>query len=411
MRRAVCFRSLVKSYSKDVSGADTHPRGQEFSHEPPPLIKTCPFKLLQLHDWQIHGVRGDRSILPPALFYHGDVLGPRPLLILDHSFPSSSISNHHANQTSNSNNNSRDSGSGAYTGAPSQMPLDTFQRAAGKYASMISHLRWAYGAVYIPLVVNPDDGDVLERSCREVTAVMDALDLRWSNFLTHSYGTLVAGRLATSRAYPHRIGSFFSLDTPLITDRMFRNAKHRAELSKAAEDVNIPAEMVSFVREELLGALEEVLPCPASEADGELYEKYLFNPDAIYDKGGLIRREERYIHLRQLSNIYHPWQLVVPAGQPLSDLPLHKEFFRLRRPAVIKSARSHEELFSDSSAVELAGVLAGWMNRFEPDWMIRRRYEQAAKEMSALVVDATASKTTISPGAGGKRKKEKKSKT
>ncbi|CCW63944.1 unnamed protein product [Phytomonas sp. EM1] len=416
MRRAAWLRSLAATLSNEVHGLGTRSDGQELPNkalkddsnsavstdpksfpEADRRIEIRSFNVLKLFDWQTHCTQGDRALLPPALLYHGGALGPRPLLILDHSLPFSNMD-----------------GSDVHTDGLSNTQLDAIQSAAAKYTSMISQLVWEYGAVYIPLVVNPDGGDVIGRSCRQVCAVMDALDIRWSHFLTYSYGTLVAGRLAASQEYPHRIGSFLSLDTPLVTDSMVRNAKRRDEIAKAEKDVNVPADMLSFARDELLGALEEVLSCPAPKADGELYKRYLFNPKQIYEKGGLIRKEERYVSLRHLAGIHHPWQLMVPAGQPLSDVPVHKEFFRLRRPAVIKSAASHKELFSDCAATEIAEVLTSWMNRFEPDMMIRRRYEQAAREMSALVADATAAtpkvSTSAGTGSGGKRKKEKKQK-
>lgn len=333
------------------------------------------FASLRIQPWQICSIERSRDqLLPQSLFYHGARLGPRPLIILDHT--------------------TRDAAEAAL--------------AAKKYETLLFQLAWVYGAVYIPLHVDllNTAKDWLEHSCQQVCAVMDALDVRWTHFLTYSYGCLVAARLAASEEFPHRIGTFTSLDTPLVTRELLRNMEWREEIAKAENDVNVPEADLEFAKHGLLSALEEPLPCPA-EADKELYNDYLFHPASIFCSNGLVRREGRYVPVKHLADIRHPMQLVVPAANALVDVAVHKEFFRLRRPVVLKGCQRHEELFLEEGAKELAGFLETWMQRFEPDVYIAKRYEQAAKEMSQMMAANQTTNLTGSTEGGEQRKKKK----
>lgn len=321
--------------------------------------------------------------MPTTVLYHGDQLGPRPLVILDHSV-------------------ARPAGSASAA-------ADACTEAAEKYEALLASLAWDHGAVYVPLPVSVGEVSVMEQSCRHVSAVLDALDVRWSHFLGHSYGALVAARMAASTAHPHRIGSLLLLDTPLVTEPLVRNTRQREELAKARQDVNVPPAELSFAIESLKAALEAPLPHPAG-ADKRLYEDYLFAPATLFREDGLVRDEHRYVPVRHLAQIHHPLQLLAPAKQPVADVAIHKEFFNLRRPATIKTAESHEDLFSTKCAAEVADVVRAWMQRFEPDVVMKRRFEQAAKEMSQLMGSSTPSGEKGDAGTEKKpeKKKEKK---
>lgn len=360
---------------------------------------STPFRPYRFRAWQVltthsTGWSDDApSVLPPVVYYHGERLGPRPLLILDHTVPPPAT---------------------ATTAAPDHDP--GAETAVTKFEAMLSQLSWSHGAVYVPLHVSFGEPDVLDTACRSVCAVLDALDVHWTHFLTHSFGTLVAARMASSNTYPHRIGTFLSLDTPLVTRRLVENHAARRELAKAEVDVNVPAAELAFARESLLQALEDPLPCPAPKADSAVYETVLFDPKAVYDRGGLVRREERYIPLDRLAGLAHPWQLIVPTSNPVSEATVHKDFFGLRRPAVVKAADNHEALFSPEAAGEVGDIVRTWMNRFEPDEVIRRRYDQVAKEMTQLMgggtsgagASAGAGATAAAGGKSGKKKEKKK---
>ncbi|KAG5481833.1 hypothetical protein LSCM4_06909 [Leishmania orientalis] len=341
------------------------------------------WRTMTFKSWQLRTVEdaGDRSSMPTTVLYHGDQLGPRPLVILDHSVARSE-----------------------YSGTTI---VDAYLEAAKKYEAMLSSLAWDYGAVYVPLPVSIGEVNVMEQSCRHVCAVLDALDVQWSHVLAHSYGALVAARMAASTAYPHRIGSLVLLDTPLVTEQLVRNTKQREEIAKAREDVNVPPAELSFAIESLRSALETTLPYPAA-ADKSLYENHLFSSDSLFREKGLVRDEHRYVPVRHLAQVHHPLQLLVPVKQPITDVEIHKEFFGLRRPAAIKTADNHEEMFSAKCADEVADVVRAWMQRFEPDVVMKRRFEKAAKEMTQLM----SSNVALGEKSGGvtEKKRDRKEK-
>ncbi|KAF5225393.1 hypothetical protein ECC02_001571 [Trypanosoma cruzi] len=358
----------------------------------PPLVKeagkvaaaTTPdkprreFTSLRIQPWQRNCLGASREqMLPPSLLYHGTHLGPRPLIILDHT-----------------------------TKNTAEAAL-----AAKKYEAVLSQLSWEYGAVYIPLHVDfpYTTNGLIEQTCQQVCAVMDALDVHWTHFLTYSYGCLVAAYMAASEGFPHRIGTFISLDTPLVTRELLQNMEQREEIAKAERDVNVPEANLSFAKHNLISSLEEPFPCPA-EADKSLYHDYLFNPAEIFQSDGLVRCEERYVPVKHLADVRHPMQLVVPSANALADVTVHKEFFGLRRPVVLKGCQRHEEIFRDESAKEIAKVLETWLQRFEPDAYIAKRYEQAAAEMSQLMMSSAPANTQADSAEGGDQRKKKKEK-
>jgi pimeloyl-ACP methyl ester carboxylesterase len=343
------------------------------------LWRTFTFKA-----WQLHTVEdaAARATMPKTVLYHGEQLGPRPLVILDHSVPASESAS-------------------AVTNACVE--------ASKKFGAMVSSLGWDHGAVYIPLPVSVGEANTMEQSCRQVCAVLDALNVQWSHVLSHSYGALVAARMAASTAYPHRIGTVLLLDTPLVTEQLVRNMRQREDIAKAKEDVNVPPAELSFAIETLRNDLESTLPYPAT-ADKALYESYLFCPESTFREEGLVRDEHRYVPVRHLAQVHHPLQLLVPAKEPVTDVTVHKEFFALRRPAVIKSAENHEDLFSTKCAGEVADVVRAWMQRFEQDVVLKRRFEQAAKEMTQLMGSTAPSEKSEEAGEKKTEKKEKKKK-
>ncbi|KPI86404.1 hypothetical protein ABL78_4520 [Leptomonas seymouri] len=329
--------------------------------------------------WQLHTVEDAeaRATMPKTVLYHGEELGPRPLIILDHSVAASE---------------------------KASAVTDACLEASKKFEAMVSSLAWDYGAVYIPLPVSIGEENTMEKSCRQVCAVLDALNVQWSHVLSHSYGALVAARMAASTAHPHRVGSLLLLDTPLVTEHLVRNTRQRREIAQAREDVNVPSAELSFAIESLKEDLETTLPYPDA-TDKDLYEKYLFCAKDIFREEGLVRDEHRYVPVRHLAQIHHPLQLLVPAKEPVADAAIHKEFFALRRPAVIKGAEHHSDLFSTKCAGEIADVVRAWMQRYEQDVVLKRRFEQAAKEMGTLMGGAAPSEST---GGVGEKKVEKK---
>ncbi|KAG8341314.1 hypothetical protein TRVL_07858 [Trypanosoma vivax] len=346
----------------------------------PTVFQRRAFAPLNFQSWQTRCLGTIRSKwLPQSLMYHGAYLGPRPLLILDHT-----------------------------TRGQSHVA-----EAVKKYEPMLSQLEWDYGAVYIPLSTDcmASVKDLIHHSCLQICAVMDALDIRWTHFLAYSYGALVAARMASSEEFPHRIGTLISVDTPLVTRELVRNTEQREEIAKAEVDVNVPEGELSFAKQALLSSLEGPLPCP-SEADQVLYRDYLFDSAKTFNANGLVRCDERYVSVRHLVDIRHPIQLIVPAEGALTDVGIHSECLGLRRPSVIKSCRKHSDLFSELAATEVASVLGAWVRRFEPDMFLAKRYEQAAREMEQLMATSTLSPTASASVSGReeRKKKEKKKK-
>lgn len=347
---------------------------------------TTPWRTFTFKPWQLLTVEDAeaRATMPKTVLHHGEQLGPRPLIILDHSVTASE--------------------------KPSVVVEASFE-ASKKFEAIISSLAWDHGAIYVPLPVSLGEKNVMETSCRQVCAVLDALNVQWSHVLSHSYGALVAARMAASTAHPHRIGSLLLLDTPLVTEKLVQNTRQREDIAKAQKDVNVPQAELFFAIDSLKSDLETMLPCPAA-ADTNLYENYLFSAKDIFREEGLVRDEHRYVPVRHLAGVHHPLQLLVPAKEPVTDVAVHKEFFALRRPAVVKGAENHEDLFSSKCAGEVADVVRGWMQRFEQDVVLRRRFEQAAKEMNQLM--GSASPSEKDDKVGGKtteKKKEKKKKS
>nr|CCC91735.1 conserved hypothetical protein [Trypanosoma congolense IL3000] len=341
-------------------------------------VKYGRFKLLGIQPWQKCSLEvPHRKLVPQTVMFHGRSLGPRPLIILDHT----------------------------------THDLADAVNAAEKYEPMLSELSWDYGAVYIPLQIKNADisTDLIEQSCRTVCAVMDALDVHWTHFLTYSYGALVGARMMKFRGYPHRIGTLVSLDTPLVARNILRNDEQRNDIAKAEQDVNVPERDLSFAKETLNTSLEETLPCPHS-ADDALYRDYLFDSSKLFSRGGLVRSDERYVSVRHLAEVRHPLQIIVPSANALSDAAAHSEVFAIRRPSVVKSCQRHGDLFTEGAAKEVANVLGTWLRRFEPDWFIAKRYEQSAEEMQKLMTRPAQSNMQPSTKIDGepRKKREKK---
>lgn len=384
MRRSQWFRCAATTTvaARGVSSDVAPPKVDAALDATPPASKpgASPrhsFKTLRFHAWQRHTVRGDGQHLPLEVLFHGKGIGPRPLFVLDHSLPP-------------------------------QASTDDMCGAAGKFELIISQLSWPHGAVYVPLCVTPREDGIMTKSCETVCAVMDALDVKWTHFLTHAYGSLVGARMAASTQYPHRLGTMLVLDTPLVTPELLRAMELRRDIAKAESDVNTPAAELAFAKSELLQALEGPLPSPAPE-DEALYHSYLFAPD-VFERDGLVRHEERYVPVKELATIRHPLQWLLPGRNPLTDVATHKEFFGIRRPAVMKAAASHGDLFSETCAGDVADAVRSWMQRFEPDVVLQRRYEQAAKEMSQLMGAAPATAGATGGVEAKAEKKRKKSK-
>lgn len=255
---------------------------------------------------------------------------------------------------------------------------------------------------------------------------------------------------------------------------MIDHARRRSELRKAGMDVNVPRAELQLAQEQLKESIAsgegDALPavregegelrrtdmseddahdraagqlsqqknvggddgnrssCSSSSSsdesdDARLYKEYLFQTTHMYGTSeGLQCNHSRYISIHHLAGMHHPFQLITPAQQSMCDVAAHKSFFRLRRPAVVKSAKSHADLFrSDAAVAEVAGVLSAWLSRFEPDDIIARRYAQAAKDMAQLmgsggskkedggaVKDGGSAAATAAAAARLSRKKEKK---
>lgn len=349
---------------------------------------------------------------PPRYVYvFGDQLGPRPLVILDQS-----------QQQPSSSSVSDASKSASPSDHEEQVEICGLQ----KYEPMLQALNWEHGVLYIPLSVavkhhktqkceegegkddekkkgidntlreDMKDDDVIGLSCEQVRMVLDMLDIRWTHYLTYSYGALVAARMASSpisrntttttntRAslegrYAHRIGTVLLLDTPLITGAMLENFRRREELKAAEADVNVPHQALSAAKARLLASLEPPLPTPC-RADQTLFHQYLFEPSVLFPppssssshdhpheaggdgdspQRGLRREDRRYVPLQDLLDFSHPIDLIVPAEGAVADVPAFKEVFGVRRPSVVKSAKLSASSSSSSAAEEKGGTPVG----------------------------------------------------
>lgn len=222
-------------------------------------------------------------------------------------------------------------------------PTQKEPRGMRKYEPLLAQLQWEHGAIYIPLPVparvlsssnensitnttnnnnNEEEKDAnasnethsfnaISASCERVRMVLDMLDIRWTHFLTYSYGALVAARMAATPVssssmlfprsplappvaasssssttstteplvspYAHRVGTILLLDTPLVTQAFVDNFFRRQEWYLGAQDGNVPSSALQTLKQQIQTHLEGPLPTPCA-ADKTFYERYLFAP-------------------------------------------------------------------------------------------------------------------------------------
>lgn len=362
-----------------VGGAPTDKKGR-------PSKPIVAFKPLAIHAWQRASLNvplaRKNPTIPEPLQFHGSAIGPRPLIVLGGS-----------------------------------VTAETAGASASKFSAMLSQLEWPHGAIHIP-IKNSGSLQLLQDSCDEIVNVLDALGVGWTHFLTHSVGSLVAAKM-TFR-YPTRIGTMILLDTPIVEKQWIANAATREEIRKARDDVNVPVNMLDFSIQNLKQNLEPQLK-HTDAADEEIYSKNLFDSHHLFgSSGGVTRCDHRYLTPLELQSIKHPVQIVTPSAGALCDNNVHKDFFNLRRLQPIKSASNHEALFgsSNGTAEEIGGLLEQWLQRFEPDVVLGKRYEGAAKDMRTRMGPGpgeAAASGTAKPEAPkvhppGKKKEQKKGK-
>lgn len=357
------------------------------SKEQPPTKKSreskphTDFRPLSLAAWQKRGAEyGSKSAaLPESLLFHGNALGPRPLVVLGGSVPT----------------------------------LDAAAASAAKFSPMLSQAAWGHGAIYVPLLASSSTASakLLEHSCNTVAKVLDAFGIGWTHVVGHGLGALVAAKMCFT--HPTRIGTMVVVDTPLVDKQWIANTSARLEIARAQGDVNVPASMLASAVNSLKGKREAALSSPDA-ADIDLFKDILFNEGHLFGSShGVTRNDDRYLSTLELGNIKHPLQLVLPQSGGACEAETHKEFFNIRRLQLIKSAASHQELFSSTGGVaeEIGGIIEQWAQRFEPDIVMSRRYDTAAKDMRTRMqaVGAPPAETKdTKPHPPGKKKDQKK---
>lgn len=376
-------RTLTRLCAAKPSAPPVEAAAAKAAAEPSPKKATrvtkevTAFRVMPLHEWQR---RGSADKLPShPLLFHGATLGPRPLVVLG----------------------------GNVTSDPTQ--------SAVRFSPMLSQLQWSHGALYVSFDFETSSSDALGKAADSVVRVLDSLGIGWTHVVGHSAGALLAAKMAFR--FPTRVGTIISLDSPLVQDKWIENQKVREELRKASEDVNVPQPLMDFTKHSLEENVEPPLTY-TDPADQALFDEYLFSTKNLFGSSrGQVRDDSRYLSILQLQCLKHPLQFVTPAQGSKLDVDTHKSFFGIRRLQPIKAAASHDALFSTegTASEEVAQQLEQWIQRFEPDVMYSRRFEQAAKDMrsrmdsaSAAPAAAAAEKSTQQFPPGKKKEQKKK---
>jgi hypothetical protein len=363
------------------------------------------FRPLPLHPWQrtaatalwslsskaASGVKSPSVELPLGVSLLGETLGPRPIVILGSAVPN----------------------------------MEAAAEQAETFSHMLSQAAWEHGAIHVPIIATASTATttLLRDVSQQVVKLLDVLGVGWTHTLGHSLGALVAAKMALD--FPTRAGTLLLVDSQIVDKQWIENSKARDEIRKAQEDINVPASMLEF----RISQLREVLEVPLKAADSQdhdaaIFKDVLFSSASLFGASkGLRRNDASYLSIDELRILRHPLQLIVPASNGVCDVNTHKEFFHLRRIQPIKSAQSHQGLFAPSSgtsagvAEEVGSMIEQWVQRFEPDTIMARRYESALKDMRGKMgTTADATSNTAAPdsdgAAGGKKtsKKEKKEK-
>lgn len=334
---------------------------------------TLPFRELPVHPWQCAAANRNYSPLlnsdrPPYRF-HGRLLGPHPFIAL---------------------------GSSAVAGEEVFSPF-------------LSALNYSHGALSLSILSSrycDATEDFLSCQCHEVARMMDTFNCGWGHFIGYSVGALVAAKMAW--LYPEKIGTMIIVDTPLFNSEWGVNSATRKILQKAVVDSNVShhsSSQLAFMLSELRSSIEPPPPCPC-EADAEIYSSQIF-PSQV---NVLQRDDSRYLSFDHIAAIRHPAMLLSPSSGSLADGPLHAEHLNMRRATIVKCAASHRDLVvpSEDVATEVAKHLGSWINNYDIDVMMQRKYEQAAKEMQSLLSGASAGPNNSETKKEKKKKKKRK---
>lgn len=354
------------------------------------------FRLLPTPSWQLKSAAawessrrgagsGKMVELPRGISFHGKRLGPRPILVIGGAVPT--------------------------VGAAADQ--------AERFSHMLSQAAWEHGAIHVPIIATSATAmpTLLTEVSDQIVTLLDMLSIGWTHTLCHSLGALVAAKM--SLLHPTRAGTLLVLDSQIVEKQWIANDKARDEIAKAQNDVNVPEAMLAFRIEELRQHVEPTItPSDVQSGDAAIFNDVLFSSSHLFGQsGGLVRHDASYLSIDELNTLRHPIQLIVPSANGVCDVPTHKDFFNLRRVQPIKSCSAHAELFAPSggsgAAEEVGAVVEQWVQRYEPDTIMLRRYEAAAKEMKQRM--GTGDAPSGAPAAksaedGGDKKKEKRKK-
>ena len=235
---------------------------------------------------------------------------------------------------------------------------------------MLSSLKHSHGALTVSCTAT-ENVNVLDTYVDCVLRCLDAYSISWAPIVAHGIGAFAALRM--SYLFPERVGSIAIVDTPVVTRRHCTNYEIRSEVLRAGSDVNIHSSLIEKYVAKVMDNVEEVLPSttPSSAADDVFLRSLVpkgFDASDSYS---------RFLNPRQVAEIRHPIHIAIPSAAALSDLDVHKEIFNLRRLQTVKTANSHQELFT-CGAPELANGINAFLARYDMDVVIHRRYEQAS---------------------------------
>ncbi|CUG86496.1 Hypothetical protein, putative [Bodo saltans] len=399
--------SVAAAATSNVAAAETTSAAPATPVAPPPTSGTSSrkapkahvsFRPLPLQSWQktaalwsTAGAPGNSNAveLPQGVSLLGETLGPRPIIVL---------------------------GSAVAT-------LEAAAQQAESFSHSLSQAAWEHGAIHVPIIATGATAlpTLLRDVAQQVVKLLDVLGIGWMHTLGHSLGALVAAKMALD--FPTRAGTLMLLDSQLLDKQWIANHKSRDEIRKAQDDVNVPESMLDFRITQLREGLEGPLKTgEAQQHDAAIFADVLFSNSRLFGaSNGMTRCDASYLSIDELRILRHPLQLIVPAPNGVCDVNTHKDFFNLRRIQPIKSAQSHAALFTPSSgtsagiAEEVGSMIEQWVQRYEPDTIMARRYETAVKDMNSKMGSTTggtpSGAAASAEAEGGKKsKKDKKEK-
>jgi pimeloyl-ACP methyl ester carboxylesterase len=225
-----------------------------------------------------------------------------------------------------------------------------------------------------------------------VAALMHCLGVSWTTALGYSLGGLAAAK--TASLYPRIVGSLVLLDTPLLAATDAQTHALRNAIYEARYDINTPrADIDAAVAKhaELVAQPAATLSVPVA-ADAPVYEA-IFDPAEAFSADKTSRDLGAFLSYDHLRALRHPVMSVYPnkpdftkgaGATSAKEADALRDTVALRKALHVKAAAQHADLLG-AAAAETAGGIKQWINRFDMDTAMARKYGQARDRVNATL--------------------------